>query len=122
VSVCGKQLQLQAAISACKELKAGPVYPCSKAALDMLTKSCAVEFGPHGIRVNSVNPTLMDTYLVAALSSEMKANGTKLIERSPMRGILAPEDAADLVLYLSSTCSKMITGSAVPVDGGYLAC
>jgi len=109
-------------MSPLKEFGIGPVYPCSKAAVNMLTKCFSIELAEFGIRVNSVNPNVMNTYLVENLSDEVKARALKVVERTPMSPMVEPLDAANLVLYLSSELSKMITGSNVPIDGGYLAC
>jgi L-xylulose reductase len=99
----------------------GPAYCCSKAAMDMMTKTFAVELGSYGIRVNSVNPTLMNTPLILSAEPDTREKSYLSIARAPIHGLLDPSDAANLVLYLSSKNSKMITGSSVPIEGGLLS-
>jgi len=85
----------------------------------MLTTALAVDLAPFGIRVNSVLPTAMITPMLKS-NAEIKECALKAIERSPMKGFAETGDIAHLTLYLSSPQSQMITGTAIPVDGGFL--
>jgi len=87
--------------------------------MDMLTKCLAVELGVHNIRVNSILPTAMPTPLFASTPKENKELAAKILKKAPIQGFLDPVDAANLVLYLSSPLSKLITGTALPIDGGF---
>ncbi|XP_068834131.1 L-xylulose reductase-like [Capricornis sumatraensis] len=96
------------------------VYCSTKGALDILTKVMAVELGPHKIRVNAVNPTVVMTPMgQAAWSDPQKAKA--MLDRIPLGRFAEMENVVDTVLFLLSDRSSMTTGSTVPVDGGFLA-
>jgi len=107
-------LRLQGSVSYLDHV--GPAYCCSKAAVDMLTKALAVDLGPHGIRVNLVQPTAMDTGM-ANVSPEFRTVVERKMLRQPINEFADVSDLTKLVLSLSSASSKMITGSSIPVDG-----
>lgn len=97
------------------------VYCASKAALDQLTRVMALELGPHKIRVNSVNPTVTNTPMsLVGWSDPVKASNMR--SKIPLGRFAEPEEVCDAVLYLLSDHSSMITGTVLPVDGGYTAC
>lgn len=98
-------------------------YSVSKAGLDMLTEFLAGELGPYKIRVNAVNPGLVETHL--HLDSKVVANEEmyrKMLQKSepkhPIGRIGKPEDIAEMVHFLISERSSWITGSIIKVDGG----
>lgn len=96
------------------------VYCSTKGALDILTKVMAVELGPHKIRVNAVNPTVVMTPMgQAAWSDPQKAKA--MLGRIPLGRFAEMENVVDTILFLLSDHSSMTTGSTVPVDGGFLA-
>ena len=96
------------------------VYCATKGALDAMTRVRAVELGPHGIRVNSVNPAVTLTPMaIKAWSDPAKANS--MLTRIPMGRFVEPIEVADTVLYLLSPRASMITGSSITVDGGFRA-
>ncbi|MPQ71207.1 MULTISPECIES: SDR family oxidoreductase [Pseudomonas] len=92
-------------------------YCASKAAVVGMTKVLAMEWAPHGINVNAVSPTIVETAL------GKKAWAGELGERAklqiPIGRFAQPEEIAGLVLYLLSDAAKMITGENVVIDGGY---
>lgn len=92
-------------------------YCASKAAVVGMTKVLAMEWAPHGINVNAVSPTIVETAL------GKKAWAGELGERAklqiPVGRFAQPEEIAGLVLYLVSDAAKMITGENVVIDGGY---
>lgn len=94
------------------------VYCCSKAAVDNLTKSLAIEFATHGIRVNAIAPGAMPTALMASLPEEMLKHVTPIMDRQLVKGTADLEDVAFHVLYLSSPFAKFITGNISTIDGG----
>jgi NAD(P)-dependent dehydrogenase (short-subunit alcohol dehydrogenase family) len=96
-------------------------YACSKAGLNMLTKALAVEFSPHGIRVNAVLPGLILTEAVQAMltSEEGRVEHQTKVARIPIGSEGKPEDIANAILHLLSEESKYTTGSLLVVDGGY---
>ncbi|XP_053407544.1 L-xylulose reductase-like [Mercenaria mercenaria] len=94
-------------------------YHVSKAGLDMATKQLALELGPHGIRVNSVNPALVTTPMTQAYIEN--AGESVFIERCPMGRIIDVHEVVDPILYLLSNHSSMVTGQTHVVDGGILS-
>ncbi|XP_016070900.1 PREDICTED: L-xylulose reductase-like [Miniopterus natalensis] len=96
------------------------VYCATKGAMDMLTKVMALELGPHKIRVNAVNPTVVMTPMGKAnWSDPLKAK--TMLDRIPLGRFAEVEDVVGMILFLLSDRSSMTTGSTVPVDGGFLA-
>jgi L-xylulose reductase len=93
-------------------------YGSSKAALDNITRVSALELGPHGIRVNSVNPTVVMTPMSADYWGQPEIAGPFLSQMPLGRWATEAEIAAPIVFLLSDAAS-MITGVSLPVDGGY---
>ena len=94
-------------------------YCASKAALDALTRVMAIELGPHGIRVNAVNPAVTLTPMaVKAWSDPAKADPVK--ERMPMGRFIEPGEVADVIAFLLSGRAGMVAGHSLAVDGGLL--
>ncbi|HEY1532181.1 MAG TPA: SDR family oxidoreductase [Galbitalea sp.] len=93
------------------------LYGSSKAALQLLTKAWAAEFGGSGVRVNAVSPgpTRTEGTLVMGDGLDQLAAG------SPAGFPGAPDDIADAILFLASDAAKHIHGVILPVDGGRLA-
>lgn len=80
----------------------------------------AVELGPHGIRVNAVNPTVTRTPMAAkAWSDPEKAGG--MLSRIPLGRFVEPEEVAEVIVYLLSTRAAMVSGVSMLVDGGFSA-
>jgi NAD(P)-dependent dehydrogenase (short-subunit alcohol dehydrogenase family) len=79
----------------------------------------ANELGPHGIRVNAVNPTVVLTTMgVKAWSDPAKSE--PLLKRIPMGRFIEPEEVAETIAYLLGNRSAMVTGAMLPIDGGLL--
>jgi tropinone reductase I len=95
-------------------------YGTSKAALDHLTRSLAVEWGPDGIRVNAVLPWFTRTEMVQKVLEDRDFE-QKLIAATPLRRLAEPADVARAVAFLALPDSDYITGQLLAVDGGYLA-
>jgi NAD(P)-dependent dehydrogenase (short-subunit alcohol dehydrogenase family) len=92
-------------------------YAASKGALDAATRSLAIELGPHGIRVNSVAPGVVDTALWAR--NRAVPGVIESIEgQTPLRRWAVPEDIADVIVFLASDAARFITGETISVDGG----
>ncbi len=99
-------------------------YNVSKAAVIGLTKSCAVDLAPYGIRVNSVCPGTTDTPLVQASisSSADPITARKNLEMiRPLNRLGKPEEIATAITYLASDEISYATGAIFSVDGGYTA-
>jgi dihydroanticapsin dehydrogenase len=101
-------------------------YGASKGGVVQLTRSMAVDFAKHNVRVNSVNPGVVDTPLLEHACKAMAGpNGDwQAVKRDYLAGQLIPRAAqpseiAAAVLYLASDESAFVTGSALMVDGGY---
>ncbi|KAJ8306036.1 hypothetical protein KUTeg_016581 [Tegillarca granosa] len=94
-------------------------YCISKAMMDMLTKLTALELGPHGIRVNSINPTLIPTDM-AKQYYEDEEFIQMFSNQHPLGKCATLEDAVNATIFLLSEDSAMITGSVLAIDGGLL--
>jgi NAD(P)-dependent dehydrogenase (short-subunit alcohol dehydrogenase family) len=93
------------------------VYGATKAALLMLTKSWAAEFGPRGVRVNAVIPGPTRTAGSAQLGDALD----QLAARTPAGRVADPSEIASAVAYLVSDDASFIYGAALSVDGGRAA-
>ena len=92
-------------------------YCASKAALDALTRVLAIELGPHGIRTNSVNPTVTLTPMGRmAWSDPVKA--APMLGRIPLGRFCEPADVAGVISFLLSEDAAMLNGVSINVDGG----
>jgi NAD(P)-dependent dehydrogenase (short-subunit alcohol dehydrogenase family) len=97
-----------------------PAYCASKAGVILLTKSLALEWARHGIRVNAVAPHYLETELTKDLrNSEKVYHG--LINAIPMKRFGKTSEVIGAVLFLCTNGSSFTTGSVISVDGGYLA-
>jgi NAD(P)-dependent dehydrogenase (short-subunit alcohol dehydrogenase family) len=96
-------------------------YVASKGALNMLTKQHAVEWAPHGIRVNALSPTFVRTAMVANMLAN-KDFYDGLVARIPLGRIAEPEDLIGAALFFCSDASAFVTGQILTLDGGLTAC
>jgi len=97
-----------------------PGYSSSKAALLALTRNLALHWVNDGIRVNAVAPGLIDTPMTAPMKPFPEMLDGEL-SKQMMRRMGTAEEVAAAVLFLSSSASSFTTGTALAVDGGYLA-
>jgi NAD(P)-dependent dehydrogenase (short-subunit alcohol dehydrogenase family) len=93
-------------------------YCASKAALDGLTRVMAVELGPHGIRVNSVNPVVTLTPMAVKAWSDPEKSAP-MLRRIPMGRFVQPEEVAKTIAFLLGDGASMVHGHSLPVDGGF---
>ncbi|MDP9996177.1 NAD(P)-dependent dehydrogenase (short-subunit alcohol dehydrogenase family) [Variovorax boronicumulans] len=93
-------------------------YCASKAAMDAITRSLCLEFGPHGIRVNSVNPTVTLTPMAAEAWAD-PAKSAAVLRNIPMGRFAEVGEVVAPILFLLSDGASMVSGVALPVDGGY---
>ncbi|MGW4735460.1 SDR family NAD(P)-dependent oxidoreductase [Streptomyces shenzhenensis] len=96
-------------------------YNASKAAVDLLTQTLAVELAPHGITVNSIAPGMVDTPIDGAFPFDRAAFEAAYRERIPLGRYAAPEECTGALLLLASDAGAYLTGTRVVVDGGVLA-
>ena len=92
-------------------------YAATKGAIDAATRSLAIELGPHGIRVNSVAPGVVDTAMWAR-NKAIPGVIEEIEALTPLRRWATPEDIADVVAFLASDAARFVTGETVCVDGG----
>ncbi|MFL9873473.1 SDR family NAD(P)-dependent oxidoreductase [Paraburkholderia megapolitana] len=97
-----------------------PAYSASKGGIAQLTKSLALAYARDGIRVNAVAPGWIATPLTQALQDD-DVRSRAILERTPLGRWGEPDDIAQAVAFLCSPAAAFITGTIVPVDGGYLA-
>lgn len=91
----------------------------AKAGVDMLTKTLAQEWGPMGVRVNSISPGPIDKTEGMARLAPTEAMRQSTVQSVPMKRMGEVEDIADAALFLSSPAASYISGIVLPVDGGW---
>ncbi|XP_076084607.1 3-oxoacyl-[acyl-carrier-protein] reductase FabG-like [Mytilus galloprovincialis] len=101
------------------------VYCMAKVAIDMLTKCLAKELGPHGVRVNAINPGyIVDTNILRnstlkTTDEDQKKYADTAAEQAHLKRVGKPSDVVSLLLFLASDEASYITGSINYIDGGY---
>ncbi|KUP35112.1 oxidoreductase [Bacillus halotolerans] len=103
-----------------------PAYNASKGGVLQLTRSMAVDYAKHQIRVNCVCPGIIDTPLNEKSFMENNEGPLEEIKKekakvNPMLKLGKPEEIANVMLFLASDLSSYMTGSAITADGGYTA-
>ena len=94
------------------------VYSASKHAVEGFTKSMAMEFGPYGVRINTICPTFISTPLTAPTFND--PNKIKWIKDKIKLGRVGEvEDIMGAVVYLASDASSLVTGASLLIDGGW---
>jgi len=102
-------------------------YCASKHAVIGIMRTAAIEAAPRRIRVNSIHPAPVESAMIERLERARAANSdpaavrSRFMRRIPMGRYIEPAEVADLVLFLASDESRMITGSTLGIDGGSLA-
>ena len=100
-------------------------YCPSKAAVDLLGKTLATEWGPSQVRVNVIAPTVFRSELTAWMyADDEKGRATReaMFARIPLKRFAEPEDFVGALIYLLSDASTFVTGQVLYLDGGYTAC
>ncbi len=96
-------------------------YSCAKAGVTMMTKTLAIEWAQHNIRVNAVGPSHTETEMTLQNIQRGVVDVEVLKKRVPLGRLAKVEDVSNAVSFLCSDRSSFITGQALYVDGGYLA-
>jgi NAD(P)-dependent dehydrogenase (short-subunit alcohol dehydrogenase family) len=97
------------------------IYSASKHAVIGLTKAAALEFSAQGIRINAVNPAVIDTEMVDRLAAGMNVKKNDLTTFHPIGRLGRVEEVAEAVLWLCSDKASFVTGHSMMVDGGFTA-
>lgn len=97
----------------------GPVYAASKGAVVQLTKSLASAWAKDNIQVNSILPGFIDTELTQNLRRNFPEAHERIVARTPARRWGDPADLAGTAVFFCSRASDFVTGTALPVDGGF---
>jgi NAD(P)-dependent dehydrogenase (short-subunit alcohol dehydrogenase family) len=112
-------------VSAVLALAAAPGfghYAAAKAGLLQLTRTAALEYGPSGVRVNAICPSVIDTPTFQATTAGMPRELLDaLLGRQGIRRLARAEEIAAAAVWLASDDASYLTGVALPTDGGYLA-
>jgi NAD(P)-dependent dehydrogenase (short-subunit alcohol dehydrogenase family) len=96
------------------------VYCASKFALEGMTKAAAIDLAPHGIRINTICPTFIETPMVAGFLANAEFKDY-VLSKIKLGRLGKPEDVTGAVLYLASNASALMTGSHMIIDGGWTA-
>lgn len=95
-------------------------YCSSKAGVVNLSRVLAIEWAPHDIRVNAVCPAFVETPFTAAMLEDPGIR-SDILQRTPAGRLVTAEEVAATVVFLASPASRMTTGAAITVDGGWTA-
>ncbi|MEM7734648.1 MAG: SDR family NAD(P)-dependent oxidoreductase [Deinococcota bacterium] len=95
-------------------------YCASKGAVEMVSKVMALEWAPHGITVNCIAPTVINTPM-AEMAFPTPESKQSMLNRIPVGRFGEPDEVAAAVLFLASEEASMITGDTIKIDGGWTA-
>jgi len=101
-----------------KSRKGRSIYSSSKAALDALTKSLALEFASYNVLINSVAPGYVDTELITKYNTDLELE--KIKKTIPIQRFAKKIEISELVKFLCSEENSYITGQIITIDGGYI--
>jgi NAD(P)-dependent dehydrogenase (short-subunit alcohol dehydrogenase family) len=115
----GGSMVLIGSINSVLALANQAAYATSKSAVLMLGKVLAIDWAPYGIRVNVVGPGLTRTPMAAGMIAD-ESKMAWAMDRIPMKRVAEPVDIADVVAFLLSSQARHVTGTFLPVDGGWM--
>ncbi len=95
-----------------------PGYGAAKAGIVQMTKTLAVAWAKHRVRVNAIAPGVIETNMTAPMMP-FAFMTDPLLARTPMQRFGTPDDVAPVALFLASGAARYITGQTLPVDGGF---
>src|SRR3546814_86529 len=98
-----------------------PAYVASKHGVIGLTKTAALEYARHGIRVNAICPGAIETPMLERYMAAVEGGRDSMMETEPMGRIGRPEEIAAAVLWLCCAEASFTTGQALAIDGGWTA-
>ncbi len=114
-----------ASVQGMQSMPGVPAYAASKGGILSLTRNMALDYAPDGIRVNAICPGTMDSEMVRtsarAEGGDIEATLARYGAFHPLGRLGTPEDVAQAALYLASPRSSFVTGTALVVDGGFMA-
>ncbi len=96
-----------------------PAYAAAKGGVVQFTKVCATAWARDNIQVNAILPGFIDTELTVAARAQVEGLNERVLARTPAARWGRPEDFAGIAAFLASAASDFVTGTAIPVDGGY---
>jgi 2-dehydro-3-deoxy-D-gluconate 5-dehydrogenase len=96
-----------------------PAYAASKGGIVQFTRACAVAWAPDNIQCNAILPGWIDTELTQNARREVDGLHDKVLARTPSARWGVGEDFAGIAVFLASRASDFVTGTAIPVDGGF---
>ena len=99
----------------------GSAYSSSKGGLVQLTKSHALAWAKDNIQVNAILPGWFDTEMTEAARAQVSGLNERVLARVPVARWAEPRDIAGTAVWLASRASDFVTGTAIPVDGGFSA-
>jgi NAD(P)-dependent dehydrogenase (short-subunit alcohol dehydrogenase family) len=105
-------------------VRGGPVahaYTASKGAINALTRSLAVTYGPSGVRANAILPGVIDTEMIHEAMVEPPEVRDIVIAQTPLRRYGTADDIASMALFLASDHGRFVSGETILVDGGFAA-
>ena len=110
-----------ASIGGVVALPRATAYNAAKHGVVGITRTAALEYAPQNIRVNAVCPGFIDTPMLEAGAATTPERRDLIAAAVPMRRVAGPHEVADVVAWLLSDQSSYVTGTAMPVDGGWTA-
>lgn len=96
------------------------IYLATKSAMNTMVTSLAIELAEKGIRINTVMPSSTNTQMLREAFQDKTDAQIKEAISQQVLGLVEPEDVADIILFLLSDASRMITGREIYADGGYI--
>ena len=99
-------------------LAGSSTYSASKGALDAMIRAIAIEAGPDNVRINNINPGIIDTPMARGGFGSPEAY-RPFVGRTPLGRVGESSDVGDVAVWLSTDEARFITGQSILVDGGY---
>ena len=110
-----------ASIGGVVALPRATAYNAAKHGVVGITRTTALDYAPQNIRVNAVCPGFIDTPMLAEGAAPTQERRNLIASAVPMRRVASPSEVADVVAWLLSDQSSYVTGTAMPIDGGWTA-